>query len=131
MKKLLVFVLAIVCCLSLVACGSSSDADKVADYVEDNREELEEQLTSEIAAIGMGIEADFYADGTKIVVDLKFDDLVDVTDEVKAQMQTTFDSMQAQFDAILDEMQKDMPEVSGLVYNVLEKDGDFVAKVEA
>lgn len=123
MKKIIVGFIAFVMILGLVACNQSAE-DKVAGYVDEAEEKLEEMFGKDL------VDFSVRAEGCGIIVDMKFKDIDDVSAEQKRQIQSTYDSMDSTFESMLDEMQEEVPEMEYMVMNVCEKDGDLIAKVE-
>ena len=123
MKKIIVVLITFVMILGLVACNLTPE-DKVASYVEDAQEMLEETFG------GSGIQVDVEAEGCGIIVNLKISALNNLTSDEKSDLQRQYDSMSGTFESLLDEMQEEVPELEYMVYNVCESDGDLAAKIE-
>ena len=131
MKKVLSLALVIVMCFAFVACGGSA-SDKVAKYVEDNREELVSSMEASFAtSSGMTCESDIEAIDAGFVITIKINELDDVPDETKELLQDTYDSMNATFEGMLDDFKKEVPELEYFTINVCDKDGEVLAVVTA
>ena len=129
MKKLFALLLVVVMMLSLVACGSS-DADKVAAYVQKNGDTMKEAFTSSFAgSSGMTCTSNIKAVGCGIVIDININELDDVDPTIKEQMQAAYDSMDSYFDGMLEMAQSELPELDSFTINVCEGDGDVLATI--
>ena len=137
LPKLLCLLLILAMAVSFAGCGNGENAaddpaaKAVAAYVEEHKSELNSGIAESFAqSSGMECESKIYADGTKIVIDLNVIGLNDVPADQKELMQEAYDSLSETFDGMVSDMQKEIPEVTGLVINVCEEDGDLLAKVE-
>lgn len=137
MKKFLSLLMVLVLSVSLIACGESesatvnADAQKVADFVSENRATLLESFESSFTASGLSCTSSIRASGTTFVIDVNVNDLSNVDDATKAQLQSTFDSMGGTFDDALELMQKDLPQLTGFSVNVRDRDGNQLATIKA
>lgn len=134
MKKLLAIVLCLVFCLSLVACGgnTASDSDKVAKYINENKEELVSAMKSSFSASSaMGCEVDVKAVGNGMVIDINIAGFNNIPDEQKELLQSTYDAMSSTFDTMLDDLKAEVPEFGYITINVNEEDGDNLATIKA
>ena len=123
MKKIIVAFIALVMILGLVACNLTAE-DKVASYVDDAEEKLEEMFR------GSGIAVNVEAEGCGIIVDLKISALNDISSSQKSELQSYYNSMDGTFEMLLDEMQEEVSELEYMVVNVCESDGDLAARGE-
>lgn len=131
MKKVITLFLALVMCCSLMACGQS-DSDIVADYVDEHGSELIEGLESSFSgSSGLTCESSIKAKGCGFILDIDINELVDVDDETKELLQSTYDDMNGTFEDALKKMQKDLPELEYFTVNVCDRDGEVLAVVTA
>jgi hypothetical protein len=137
MKKVLSLILVAVLCLSLVACGgkkqeSSGPNAAVVEFVNENKSELLESMEESFAtSSGMTCTSDIEVVGSGIVISIKINELEDLPKETKDMMQDVYDAMNPVFKQALDELKKEVPEVTALKIRVCEKDGDEVAVIKA
>lgn len=137
MKKVLSLILVAVLCLSLVACGgkkqeSSGPNPAVVEYVNENKSVLLESMEESFAtSSGMTCTSDIEVIGSGIVISIKINELEDLPKETKDMMQDVYDAMNPVFKQALDELKKEVPEVTALTIRVCEKDGDEVAVIKA
>ena len=133
MKKAISFVLVLVMVLCLAACGTGkqSPADKVASYVQKNGEALVESFEQLFAtASGMTCTSSMKAEDTGIVIEIKINELDNLTQEQKDLMQGVYDEMDTSFDESLKSIQQELPEITYMTIHVCEKDGDVVATIQ-
>ncbi len=117
---------------SSVSAVLGSVEQKIADYVENNRDEI-------IAGFNQGFgttseltcTVSVYAEGRGIVVTACINEYDNLSDEVKNNIQSVYDGMGDVFGSSLDMIQVELPEVEFLKINVCEKDGDIIAVVMA
>lgn len=137
MKKFLSLLMVLVLAISLVACGDSegeamsADAKKVADFVNAHRAELLENFESSFTSGGLTCTSSIRASGTTFIIDVNVNELYDLDAETKAQLQSTFDSMDGVFDQLLPLMQQDLPELTAFTVNVRDRDGNQLASITA
>ena len=156
MKKLIAMLLAMVMVLSLAACGGdkkdsgtklpqettepveTTEATEeptealspVEAYVEENREALISSMNESFGATsGMTCTSEVRAEGNGIVIDIRINEMDNLTDEEKAALQQIYDSMGATFGQMLTECRKDLPELEYITMNVCEADGDVAAVI--
>ena len=128
MKKILAILLTLTLMLGLVACGN--DADKVAEYVNQNGAALKSTMEESFAtSSGMTCTSTLKAEGCKIVMYININELQDVDATTKAQMQAAYDAMDSYFDSAFDLMEQELPELDAFVVNVCEKDGTLLATI--
>ncbi len=136
MKKFLALLLAVICCLSIVACASKkeepSKLDIIRAYVETNGDEIVQGMEESFAtSSGMTCTSSIDVINNGIVIDININELDELDDTVKQTMQDAYDALDSTFDGMLLDMQKEIPEVEHLTINVCEKDGDLIAKIVA
>lgn len=136
MKKLIAIVLVLVLALSLVACGgsekkdSAKDSSKIQEYVDKNGADLLSAMEYSFAqSAGMTCTSKIKAVGTTIVIDMNINELDNLTKEQCAAAQSTYDAQSASMSSALEQMQTELPELTGMTINVRECDGDFIAKL--
>jgi hypothetical protein len=71
------------------------------------------------------------AQGTGIVVHININEIDNVDQATKNQMQAAYDSMSGTFKQSLNQMQRSLPELESLTIYVCEKDGDLLATIYA
>ena len=137
MKRVLSLILVAVLCLSLVACGGKKQENnapnaKVAAYVEEYGDVFLKSMEESFAtSSGMTCTSSIEAIGSGIVVSININELEDVPEETKKMMQDVYDAMNPVFEQALDELKKEVPEITALQIRVCEKDGDEVAVIKA
>ena len=134
MKKVMSVVLVLVMVLSLAACAAAPESaeSKVASYVEKYGSSLVSGLEEAFAtSSGMTCESSVKAEGTGIIIDIKINELDNLTQEQKDLMQGAYDAMGSSFDVTLTTVQKEISEVTYMTINVCEKDGDVVATIQS
>ena len=142
MKKLFALVLALIMCLSLFACGTDDKDDKddkknkadseIEEYMEDHGDELIDAMEEAFAkSSGMTCKSSYEVKGNELILEICINELEDVDDDIKKQMQDAYDGMQYVWDASLEEMQRELDELEKLTVRVCEKDGTLLAEVSA
>lgn len=144
MKKVLSLILVLVVLCSFAACsnpeagGPSEDTNaakyaKVAAYVEENRQALLTSFESSFtnSANGLTCSTRITASKDGFVIDVSIDQLENVSDDIKSQMQSAYDALDPTFESALEAMQKDLPELGYFTVYVRDKNGDLLATVRA
>lgn len=137
MRKVLSLILVAVLCLSLVACGGKKQENSgpnpaVVEYVNENKSVLLESMEESFAtSSGMTCTSSIEVIGSGIVISININELEDVPEETREMMQDVYDAMNPVFKQALDELKKEVPEVTALKIRVCEKDGDEVAVIKA
>ena len=138
LKKLLSLSLAVILAFGLIACSS----DVVKDDVVTNDPDLERIVAEEGQAYeeafensfsqssGLTCECKFYAKGTSLITDCIINGVDDVPEDVKAQMQETYDNSKASLKASFDPIKDEAPNLTNAIINVCEEDGDIIASVD-
>ena len=134
MKKLLAILLVLVFCFSLVACGGGEAASnaKIAEYIEKNEDDLIEGFESSFASSsGMTCSSSIKVEGMGFIIKININELENVESSIKAQLQSTYDSMDSTFEPLLEQMQEELPELEYFEIDVCDKNGDLLATVIA
>ena len=136
MKKILTLMLALFLCFSFVACDKDSDNssgnDSIVQYVEEYGDELLESLESSFAtASGLTCTSSIKVVGTGFVINININELSDVSDEQKEQLQQNYDMMSSTFDGMLEDLQAELPALTYFTINVCDKAGNVLATIEA
>ncbi len=106
-----------------------TDAEKVADYVAANGNEIISAFESGFTSSGMTCTSTVEAVDTGIVLTICLNDLVDLTDDQKSAMQSTFDQLASSLGSGFGDVQNEIPELTYIKFDFCEKDGDLVATV--
>lgn len=133
MKKVISLVLVMVLALGMVACSKTAKtpAEKVESYVQQNGEALAASLEALFeASSDMTCASTVKAEGTGIVIEIRIDQLEDLTQAQKDLLQSTYDSLGDSFADSLAAVQQDLPDVTYLTIHVCEKDGDIAATIQ-
>ena len=134
MKKLLAILLVLVFCFSLVACGGGNTAAnaKIVEYVEKNEDELIDSMEQAFAkSSGMTCDSSIKVEGMGFIIKININELEDVDSSIKAQLQSTYDSMSSTFEPLLEQMQTELAELEYFEIDVCDKNGDLLATVVA
>ena len=132
MKKVLSLLLVLVMVCSFAACGEDSDTAKIQAYIDASGQDLVDGMEEIFASSsGMTCKSSIKAEDSGIVITIKVNEIDGLTKDQKDLMQSQYDSVQSTFDGLLDEMQKEVPEVKHFTIKVCEKDGDLIAKIVA
>lgn len=133
LKKVISLVVLFVMALCLTACSApqQTPADKVASYVKNSGDALSDSFEQLFAASSdMTCVSSVKAEGTGIVIDVKINELDNMTQEQKDLMQKTYDDMGDRFDGSLVSIQRQLPEMTYMTVHVCEKDGDVIATIQ-
>lgn len=131
MKKVLSLVLVVLMSLAFVSCGGSSDADAVAAYVDANRAEILSGFEEGFSASGMTCNSSIAAEGTGFVVNVNINELNNVDSATADLMQQSYDALDSTFEGMLEDMKKELPELTYFVFNICDADGDTIATIQA
>lgn len=139
MKKVLSLIIALVLCLSFVACGEVGEEPQepknnpvIEAYIAKNKEALLSSMEASFAtSAGMTCKSDVEVDGDGFIITIKIDQLENVEDSVKEQLQTAYDGMSATFEQSLKTMQTELKELEYYQVNVCDKNGDVLATITA
>lgn len=132
MKKLLAILLVLVFCFSLVACGGGNTAAnaKIVEYVEKNEDELIDSMEQAFAkSSGMTCTSSIKVEDMGFIIQININELDNLDDSTKAQIQTTYDNMSSQFSSMLSGAQTELPELEYMEILVCERDGDKIANI--
>lgn len=139
MKKVLVFLLTLFLCFSFVACddddnnsGIAGGNESLVQYIEENGEDFLEGLEYGFAtSSNLTCTSSIKVIGTGFVVDINIQEVDDVSEEIKGQMQATYDAMSGTFNGMLEDLQKEIPALTYMTFNICDKDGDLLAQISA
>lgn len=141
MKRVFALLLALVLVFALAACGGKEKADapaavatsnKVAEYVQANKAALLAEMEESFAtSSGMTCTSSITTEGNGIVISININELDNVDQEIKDQMQDAYDQMNGVFVESLKLMQQEVPEIESMKIKVCEKDGDVLATIFA
>ena len=128
MKKVLVLVLVALMLCGLAAC-TQSNAEKVAEYIEENRSELVNYVNDGLAEMGIPCTSDVVAQDGGIVVTVKFTGVDDVSGVDKYGFQEALNTSKSSFQSSLTEMRNELPFLVFYTVKYCEEDGDLIAKL--
>lgn len=158
MKKALSLIIILVLCFSIAACGNSGSAEPTNEnpietttaptettvpptesamaaieaYVNENKAALLSTMEQSFAtSSGMTCTSDIAVIDNGIVIDININELENVEQTVKDQLQASYNTMDAAFEELLTELQKELPEVEYMTININEKNGTLVASLTA
>lgn len=158
MKKALSLIIILVLCFSIAACGASEKSDPTNEnpietttaptettvaptesamaaieaYVNENKAALLSTMEQSFAtSSGMTCTSDIAVIDNGIVIDININELENVEQTVKDQLQASYNTMDAAFEELLTELQKELPEVEYMTLNINEKNGTLVASLTA
>ena len=114
---------AIVFVLLFTMCACSSDAEKVKQYVEENKEDFLAGFSDGLR--DLNAETDLYAEGTGIVIEAKLDWLDGATDEVINELKVSFGSEETKtaMKETIKEAQKEIPELDSMTLKFCDSKG--------
>ncbi|MBE6713642.1 MAG: hypothetical protein E7580_09085 [Ruminococcaceae bacterium] len=111
---------------------TASNGKKIKEYVEENEEELLEAFESSFASSsGLTCTSSVEVEGNGFIIYVNINELEDLDNDMKKQMQEAYDSAEDYFDLLLDQLQDEVPEIEYFKIVVCEKDGDPIATIEA
>lgn len=135
MKKVLALILALVMCLALVACGDSSEKketegkSELEKYMEKNSDEFLDSIEEGFATSGMTCNSSYEVVGDGLVVSIRINELEDLPEETKQQMQEAYDASASEMEEALEMLQEEVPELEYMTIRICEKDGDLLAEI--
>lgn len=109
--------------------GTPEVLSAVADFVEENGEDLRVAFEESITSSGMTCTSTIEAIGSGFVITICVNELDDVDEETKAAMQETYDAMAELLAESLTELQTEVPELTYYCVNYCDVDGDFLANL--
>ena len=131
MKRVLSIALVLIMCFALVACSESAN-DKVKEYIDENREEILDSMEESFAySSGMTCTSSIKVVDAGFIVNININELDDVPEETKEQMQDAYDSLGNAFEGMLEDMQEEIPELEYFTIKVCDKDGEVLATIGA
>ncbi len=107
--------------------AGKTDAEKVADYVALEGTTIISMFESGFTSSGMNCTSTIEAVDTGIVLKICINDLVDIPEEQKAMLQSTFDQSAAALSGNFAPIQAEIPELTYVKFDFCEKDGDLIA----
>ena len=158
MKKIIALLLTLAMCLCVAACGNSGSAEPTNEnpiettaaptettaaptqsamaaieaYVNENKAALLSTMEQSFAtSSGMTCTSDIAVIDNGIVIDININELENVEQAVKDQLQATYNTMDTAFEELLTELQQELPEVEYMTININEKNGTLVASLTA
>jgi len=143
-RRILSLLLVLALCLSLAACAKTEKADtkfesrngakpnpELLEFVETAREEL---LIDFEAQVELDSDLTFASSlevvGDGFVITIRINELDDLTDNLKQQLQEAYDALMDSFEAFLKELQDEIPVLEYFLIYICECDGDGIAVVE-
>lgn len=152
MKRIFAIVFAVLMIVSMTACGKENDKntdgsvatpdsavvttpdfmanDKVQTYVEENGEALVASVEKTFAeSTGMTCTSTIKAVENGFIIDININELSEVTEEQKLQLQQYCDDAADGFEESLKLMQEELPELEYITLSLRDKDGVFLAAV--
>ena len=110
--------------------GSSSDIEKIKNFIEENEDELLGAMEESFAtSSGMTCTSSIKVEGNGFIIKININELDNIDAETKQAMKDAYDSMDSTFDALLDNMKTELPELEYFEIDVCEKDGDLLAPI--
>lgn len=128
MKKVIVLVLVALMLCGLAAC-TQSNAEKVAEFVEENRDELISSVNAGLTEMGMPCTTEVVAQDGGIVLTVKFNDVDDVSGVAKYGFQEALNASKSTFQESLTTMREELPFLVFYTVKYCEQDGDLIAKL--
>ena len=107
-----------------------TDAEKVADYVAANENELISNFEEGFSASGMTCNSTVEATGTGIYLKVCINEIDNLTADQKEVMQDAFSEGDPSFDAGFEEIQAEIPELTYIKIDICEADGDLLATLK-
>jgi len=131
-KKMIALLLALLMCVSLVACGEPEPNPEIVEFVEATKDEL---LVEVEAAVdeenGWTFASNIEVIGDGIEITIKINELDNVEKDLKVQLQEAYDELAELFEMFLDELQVELPVLEYITIYICECDGDQIAVIEA
>ena len=132
MKRILSVMLVAVMLLALISCGATDPSAKIQSYIDANKSELLDAMEKSFAeSSGMTCTSSVEVEGAGFIISININELNELDESVKTQMQTAYDSMDSTFEGMLSDLQEDVPEVEYFEIRVCEVDGDLIATIHA
>ena len=136
-KKLSCLILAVVFVFCFAACSDNNvSTDSVNDpqlekLIETDGDAFEKNFEDSFSSSSGGLTCDckLSVDGTKLVVDCLVEDIDDVPEETKAEMQTAYDAAKGELSEAFKPIKDEAPALTEVVMNICEEDGDVIASV--
>lgn len=149
MKKILAIALAILMVVSLVACGKDNNTTNnnnnnnnnnntandpaIEKFVNENREQLISTMESSFTQGSQGLtcKSSVTVKGKGFIMSININELTNVDDATKTQLQQGFDGMSDYFNQLLEQMKPELPTLEYYQVDVCDKDGNVLATVRA
>ena len=97
-----------------------------------NKSTLQRSMEQSFAtSAGMTCTSDIELVGTGLVITININELADVSQETKDQLQTGYNSLSAEFEGLLAQLQTEIPQLTSLTIVVGDKDGNPLASLSA
>jgi len=138
MSKVFCLLLAAVLMFGLVAC-SEAPVEPTVQNDPQLEKLIEEQGDAFIASFkegfegsagGLKCELTLEVSGTELIFDCRIQDIDNVPDDAKAQMQEIYDQSKEGLKAELMALKEEAPNLSKVLLNVCEEDGDILAVID-
>jgi len=110
--------------------NTSANNNAVAEWVEENEDDMLAAMEQSFAgSSGMTCTSSIKVSGNGFTINININELTNVTADQKKQLQDTYDAMDGQFEALLDNAQRELPELEYINYNVCDKYGNVLAVI--
>ena len=110
-----------------------TEADDLAilsAWLDLNKSALKSSMEESFAtSAGMTCTSDIELVGTGLVITININELENVPQETKDQLQATYNTMGADFDALLQQLQADIPQLTYMTIVIGDKNGDVLASI--
>ena len=117
---------------TITANGSNATPQDLAAWLAVNKVALLSATEESFAtSAGMTCTSNIELVGTGLVITININELEDVSQETKDQLQTSYNSMSAEFEGLLAQLQTEIPQLTSLTIVVGDKDGNPLASISA
>ncbi len=111
--------------------GFSSDNSAIEDYINENKASLIAEMEQGLAASGLSCKTDIEAEGAGFKVYIYINELENVDDQTKANLQEVYDTMSDTYELLLKNMQKQIDGLEYFQYILCDRYGDELAVITA